>query len=43
MVSCLYNNINVLKCNDTLAAIKNWISKELKKKEITKIYKYKNI
>jgi hypothetical protein len=33
MVSCMYNNIDIPKCDKTLIAIKNWINKELERKE----------
>ncbi|PKK71778.1 hypothetical protein RhiirC2_827046, partial [Rhizophagus irregularis] len=33
MVSRLYNGIDIPKCDGTLAAINNWISKELERKE----------
>ncbi|PKK56449.1 hypothetical protein RhiirC2_799982 [Rhizophagus irregularis] len=38
MVSRMYNNIDIPKCDKTLTAIKNWINKELERKE-----KYKNL
>ncbi|PKK75919.1 hypothetical protein RhiirC2_773058 [Rhizophagus irregularis] len=33
MVSRMYNNIDIPKCDKTLTAIKNWINKELERKE----------
>ena len=33
MVFRLYNNIDIPKCDKTLTAIKDWISKELERKE----------
>jgi hypothetical protein len=33
MVSRLYNGIDIPKCDRTLVAINNWISKELERKE----------
>ena len=33
MVFRIYNNIDIPKCNGTLTAIKDWIDKELEKKE----------
>jgi hypothetical protein len=36
MVLHLYNSIDIPKCDKTLTAIKNWISKELERKENNK-------
>jgi hypothetical protein len=36
MVSRLYNGVDVPKCDKTLTAIKNWISKESEKMEKNK-------
>ncbi|PKC57780.1 hypothetical protein RhiirA1_540503 [Rhizophagus irregularis] len=33
MVSRMYNNIDIPKCDKTLTAIKNWINKELERKD----------
>lgn len=33
MVSRMYNNVDIPRCDNTLMAIKNWIDKELKRKE----------
>lgn len=33
MVSRLYNNLGIPKCDKTLSAIKSWINKELEKKQ----------
>jgi hypothetical protein len=33
MVSRMYNNIDIPKCDKMLTAIKNWINKELERRE----------
>ena len=33
MVSRMYNNIDIPRCDKTLIAIKNWINRELERRE----------